>query len=113
MQDKFLIARSMKKFLLSIDQMIVNLPRSERVMKDRFINDALDILELIYTTNYSDLEIRKDLQIKILGKIGMLDYYLERAYMNHYISERVCFEKSNELLNINKMVLSWIRESKS
>ena len=112
MQDKFMIAKAMKKFLLSIDKMIVNLPRSERIMKDRFINDALDILELLYTTNYAEIDARHDLQVKILGKVGMLDYYLERAYMNHYISEKICFEKTNELLKINRMIIGWIRESK-
>ena len=34
----------------------------------------------------------------------MLDYYLERIYNNHYISERVYFDKTNELLKINKIV---------
>ncbi len=113
MQEKFIIVREIKKFIKSIEEMIINLPRKERVMKDRFMNDTLDLLEMIYIANHNDIENRKEIQIKILSKIGMLDYYIERIYNNHYISERVCFEKTNELLKINKMVVKWVRESKS
>ncbi len=113
MQENFLIARAMKNFLISIDRMIINLPRSERIMKDRFINDSLDTLEMIYIANNLDIEKRIGLQVKILGKISMLDYYLERSYINHYISEKVCFQKADELLKINKMIVRWMHGSKS
>ena len=43
----------MKNFIMSLDNIVVNYPRKENVIKDRLFNDSLDILYLIYKANYS------------------------------------------------------------
>lgn len=100
----------MKNFIMSLDNIVVNYPRKENVIKDRLFNDSLDILYLIYKANYSK---DKNIQIKILSKISMLDFYLERSLKNKYISEKQCLKKSNQLFTITKMVHGWIKSDKS
>ena len=109
--NDFLIVKNMKQFILSLDDIIVNYPRKENVIKDRLFNDSLDILYLIYKANYS--KDRRNIQIEILSKISMLDFYLERSLKNKYISEKQCLKKSNQLLTITKMVHGWIKSDKS
>lgn len=101
----------MKQFIMSLDNIIINYPRKENVIKDRLFNDSLDILYLIYEANYS--KDRRHIQIKILSKISMLDFYLERSLKKHYISEKECLKKANQLLTITKMVHGWIKSDKS
>ena len=106
MNDRFLVVKYVKEFIYSIDNLVVNYPRKEFVIKDRIMNDSLDILEMIYIANMSD---DKNLKIKILSKLSMLDFYLEKGFKNNIISEKVCKKKSNELSNISKLIYVWIR----
>ena len=46
--NNFLIIKEMKIFIRSIDNIIINYPRKELVIKNRLLNDSLDILENIY-----------------------------------------------------------------
>ena len=80
------------------------------VIKNRILNDSLDILEHIYLANYHKDSLKKrDIQMIILSKISMLDFYLERSYENKYISEKVCINKCNHLVKIIKMINNWIK----
>ena len=51
--------------------------------------------------------------MKLLSKISMLDFYLERSYLNKYISEKVFQNKCNQLNRITKMIYGWIKENES
>lgn len=111
MNDRFLVVKYMKSFICSLDNMIVNFPRKDFVIKNKIISDSLDILELIYLGN--SMEDNKKIKLKILSKLSMLDFYLERSYKNKVISEKVFNKKSNELAHITKLIYGWIRsESK-
>ncbi len=102
----------MKKFVLGLEVMLTNFPRKDFLNKDMIYKDALKILELVYTANeIDDREKKKDLQIEILSKLNMLDFYLERAYKKRYINEKQCLAKSNELEQISRMVYKWIKNS--
>lgn len=109
--NEFLIVKNMKQFIMSLGNIIINYPRKEHVFKDRLFNDSLDILYLIYEANYS--KNKRNIQVKILSKISMLDFYLEISLKNKYISEKECLKKSNQLLTITKMVHGWIKSDKS
>lgn len=106
MNEKFLIVKYVKEFIYSIDNLVINFPRKDFVIKDRIINDSLDILEMIYIANSNnDIELK----YRILSKLSMLDFYLERSYKNGIISERVCMKKSKELEHISKLLYGWLR----
>jgi len=110
MNDRFLVVRHIKEFIYSIDELVVNFPRKDFVIKDRIVNDVLDILELVYIAN---IDNNKELKIKILSKLSMLDFYLERSYKNNIISEKVLKKYSNKLASITKLIYGWLRsESK-
>jgi len=110
MNDRFLVVRHIKEFIYSIDELVVNFPRKDFVIKDRIVNDGLDILELVYIAN---IDNNKELKIKILSKLSMLDFYLERSYKNNIISEKVLKKYSNKLASITKLIYGWLRsESK-
>ena len=80
------------------------------VIKNRLMSNSLDILEYIYLANYNkDIGKRIDIQMKILSKISMLDYYLERSYNNKYIREKMCISKCNQLNLITKLIYKWIK----
>lgn len=111
MNNEFQIVKNMKIFINSIDNIVINYPKKELIIKNRLLNDSLDILELIYLANYhKDIEKRTDLQKQILSKISMLDFYLERSYKNKYISEKICINKCNQLNRITKMIYGWIKD---
>ena len=84
--DKFLIVKYMKQFILSLDEIVINYPNKEMVIKNRLHSDSLDILEYIYQANIEEeLDKKKYYQNKILSKISMLDLYLEKSYKKKYI----------------------------
>ena len=112
--EKFLIIKNIKKFILGLEVILVNFPKKEFLTKDMIYRDALKILELIYTANeIDDLNEKKSIQIEILSKINMLDFYLERAYKRKYINEKQCMFKSNELEQITKMIYKWIKSERA
>lgn len=106
--EKFLIIRNIKKFILGLETLLITFPKKDTFTKDRVYNDALELIEYVTLANY---EKRKDFKttykIKALSKINKLDFYLERAYKLKYISEKQLLNKSKELSNINKMIYSW------
>lgn len=108
MNDKFLIVKHIKEFIMSINDIVINYPRKEFVIKDRIMNDSLDILELVYNANYTKGDT-SDKKIQILTKLSMLDFYFERSYKLKIISEKVCIKKCSELTNIRKMIYGWMK----
>ena len=108
MNDRFLIAKHIKEFIMSINDIAINFPRKEFVIKDRIMNDCLDILELVYNANYTK-DDTSDKKIQILSKLSMLDFYFERSYKLKILSEKVCIKKCAELTNIRKMIYGWMR----
>lgn len=111
MKDNFLLPKEIKLFLESLDEMIVNLPRKEQLIKNRFYQDSYDLLELVYLANQVNGKERIKYQKNMLSKISMIDYYLERCFKNKYISEKQALSKSRHLLKINKMICGWIHGS--
>ena len=106
--EKFLIIKNIKKFILVLESLLVTFPKKDTFSKDRVYNDALELIEYVTLANY---EKRKDMkvtyQIKALGKINKLDFYLERAYKLKYISEKQLLSKADEVGKINKMIYAW------
>lgn len=110
--EKFLIIKDIKNFILGLESLLVNFPKKDTFTKDRVYNDALEVIELITLANYDKrLDYKRTYQIKALAKLNKLDFYLERAYKLKYISERQLLNKSNELAKINKMIYSWCKNN--
>ena len=107
MNDRFNIAIKVKKFIFMVDDLVINYPKKDYVIKDRLLNTCYDLLELIYRANYSN---DKDCY---LSKISIIDFCLEESYNKKIISERKLLNYTNFLKEITKMVYGWIDDNKA
>ena len=108
--NEFRIITHLKKFILSLDDILINFPKKEKVLKDKIKETSYEVLELVQYTNLITDKI--DYQYQIISKLSMLDFYFEEALKKNYISEKMCRNKGNELLEITKMVYGWIKNGK-
>ncbi len=110
MNDRFNIAIKVKKYIFMIDELIINYPKKDYVLKDRLKSSCYNLLEYIYRANYS--KDKYSYQMDILTNISMIDFYLEESYHKKIISERKLLNYTNKLEEITKMVYGWIDEDK-
>lgn len=110
--NDFKIVKNIKLFIYSLDNIVINIPNKDKVIKEKLYNTSYDILYLVYRCNYKS-ENKNEYYKDILSNISMLDFYLERGLKNKYINNKVCEKLSNNLLIIMKMIYGWIKsESK-
>lgn len=109
--EKFQLVIKMKKFIFYLDDILVNYPKKEYVLKDAIMKDSLKVLELIYEAN-SSID-RNNYLDKISSKLSMLDFYFEKSYKNKYISKKVFDKIIFELTTIMKMLYGWIKYDRS
>ena len=108
--ERFNLIIKVKKFIFMIDEIIVNYPKKDYVLKDRLLNTCYDLLEFIYLANYSN--DKKDYKFNILTYISIIDFCLEESLNKKIISERKLLSISKSLEEITKMVYGWLDESK-
>lgn len=108
MNNDFKILKYIKEFIIMLDDYLLNYPKKYFELRNRLVNDSYELLELVYLANYTEKEKRKEVQIKILMKINIIDFYIEQSYKKKVISEKQSIKISNNLLIINKMIYKWI-----
>ena len=106
MNNRFNIAIKVKKFIFLIDELIINYPKKDYVLKDRLLNTCYDLLKLIYIANYSN--DKENYKFDILTNISIIDFCLEESYSKKIISEKKLNQVANKLEEITKMVYGWI-----
>ncbi|MDD7131791.1 MAG: four helix bundle protein [Firmicutes bacterium] len=110
--NDFMIVKNIKLFIYNLDNIVVNIPNRDKLIKDRLYNTSYEVLHLVYRCNYNSNK-KEEYYKDILSNISMLDFYLERCLKNKYISSRSCEKLSKDLLKITKMIYGWIKsESK-
>ena len=110
MQDKLLIATRVKKTREYIEKVLINYPQSEIILKNKIISSCYDLLELVYRANI----FKKTIYMKeILVKIRMIEYYIKTSLDKKVISYKKYENIGNNLLEINKMINSWIKNEKN
>ena len=111
-EEKFKLAVLLKKFILDSEDLLLNVPRKDYYNRDRFRDDITDILYLVYLANNTKYKDKRlSLQEEILARLSMIDFYLERAYLYKYISEKQLYNFSSKLEVIIKVVKSWIKSN--
>ena len=106
--DKFIIARYIKDFIKMLDDYLLNYPKKYFELRNRLVSDSYELLELVYLANYTSISDRKNIQLKSLMKINIIDFYIEESYKKKIISEKQGIRLSNSLMIINKMLHKWI-----
>ncbi len=106
-EEKFIVAKHIKEFIMMLDDYLINYPRKYYELRNRLVNDSYELLEIIYTANYMEVEERKSLQVKGIMKISLIDFYIEQSFKKRIISEKQSIRLSKKLLNINKLLRSW------
>lgn len=104
MNNNFKIELKLKDFILDLDDILINFPKREYILKDKIEKTSLDILELIFLVNNT---LDKSYLDIILSKISMLDFYLEKSYKKKYINKKLLERKIYELTIITKMIYGW------
>ena len=104
MNNNFKIELKLKDFILDLDDILINFPKREYILKDKIEKTSLDILELIFLVNNT---LDKSYLDIILSKISMLDFYLEKSYKKKYINKKLLERKIYELTTITKMIYGW------
>ena len=110
MQNKLLIASKVKKTIQYLDKTLINCPNREYILKNNIIKTSYNILELTYKANiHKNITYMKD----IIVQINMLEYYIKISLDKKIISYKKYEYIGNYLLEINKMIKSWIYGEKS
>ena len=108
MNNKFLLANEIKKFILSLDSILINYPKKDIIIKKRIINTLFELLELVYLANNKTYD-KINIKYECLSKISMIDFYFEYSYKKNYISLKKLNSYLFSLTKINKMLYGWIR----
>lgn len=110
MQDKLLIATKTKKTIEYIEKAVCNFPNTQYILKNKIINTCYEFLELVYKANiHKDTFFMKD----AIVKIRMLEYYIKISLENKFISFKKYENIGKYLLEINKMIVSWVEFEKN
>ena len=111
-EDKFKLVTKIKSFILKKEKMLENIPRYDFYNRDRFREDITEILHLVYLANSIDnTEDKKKYQQDIFSRLSMIDFYLERAYIHKYISEKQLYKYSYKLEEIIKITKGWMNSN--
>lgn len=108
---EFYVLSRIKGICSSVDGICINIPKKEYVVRDRILSDCLDIMELVMYANYNrDKGIRVDCKYRILSKIGMLNFYLERIYKKGVLNKKDFDKLIREISELTKMIYGWIKD---
>lgn len=108
-KDNLIIGRVVRKTIRYIEKNIDNFPNNFIVLKNRIIECCYNILEYTYRANiFQDINDKKE----IVVKIGMLNFYLEEALNKKLISKKRFESYINHIMEIDKMVRSWLTYEK-
>ena len=107
--ENLIIARQARKTLRFIEKNTENFPNKYYVLKNRIIETCYNILEWIYRANV--LQNKEDKK-EICVQIQMLNFYLEEALRKEILSNKKFLRYTGHLLELDKMVRSWITYEK-
>ena len=111
-EDKFKLVTKIKTFILESEKILENIPRYDFYNRDKFRDDITEVLHLMYLANtITNIEDKKKYQQDIFSRLSMIDFYLERAYVYKYISEKQLYNYSKKLEEIIKMTKGWMNSN--
>ncbi len=107
MKDNLKVITNIKKTILYLDKIIINMPNCDIVLKDNLKKSMYNVLEYAYMAS-----LDSKYKLFIISKIKMVDFYLKISFEKKYISYKKYERVSNYLLEILKMVYGWLNYEK-
>ena len=108
--DKLLIIKKFKLFMINCESILQNIPKKDFIGREMFYKECSSTLELMfYTNNLKNIELKQETISRIIAKISLIDFYIERLYKLKHISFKACRKMINELNEITKMLSGWIK----
>ena len=111
--DKFLLVIEIKKFIISLEDILINFPKKDYILKSKIELILYDLLEDIYMANYLFKEERINKLFICLTKIKMLDFYINVCFKKKIISYKKFINICSILNNIVKLIYGFINYEKS
>ena len=113
MNNNFNLLNKMKKTNLYIESLIKNFQKKEFVLKNNLEKSMFKTIELIFTYNVQATFRLKEKYLKdLMVELSMLNYYIELAYEQKYISKHQRDVVGRYLIEIRKMVFGVIQNEK-
>lgn len=99
--EKFKIIQFVRELILMIDKDMDNFPKKDIEIKNRIRKNSYDILELVYEANTAiEIEYKKNLLLKMLAKIKVVDFLLNLSYDKQIITAKKLLKKNSDLQEI-------------
>lgn len=96
--------------MINCESILQNIPKKDFIGREVFYKECSSTLELMfYTNNLKNAEFKQETIAKIIAKISLIDFYIERLYKLKHISFKACSKMINELNEITKMLYGWIK----
>ena len=108
--DKLIVIKRIKEFCFDVDAIVINFPKKEFLIKERILNDVLDILESVVYINY--IKSESDVisyKFKLLTKISILNFYLEYLVHKNIINKKIFNKLGRELNEISRLIYGWLK----
>ena len=95
--NDFKIVKNIKLFIYSIDNIVINIPNKDRVIKERLYNTSYDILYLVYRCNYKINNGKVGFPLNTINKVINI---LENNSVSYIVKENM--EDVNKKMHGNK-----------
>lgn len=106
--EKFKVVDFIRMFIKSLNKYLKEFPKSEREIKWRIKNTSYEMLELAYEANSSDVINDKiSIMNKVLAKAKLIDFLLDMATENGFISVKRYTKMADRLCDIEKYARGW------
>jgi len=104
-----ILERIKETYLLWLN-IIPHMPKHNRyTIGERIENKFLDLLELTYTTYFSNREMKTNNIPKCILMLDVLKFLISVAWTNKLISHKQCEEIALKLDEIGKMLGGWLK----
>lgn len=108
--EKFKITQYIRELILLIDKEMDNFPKKDIELKNRIRSNSYDILELAYIANTaSDVEVKKDLILKIIAKLKLIDFLLNMSFDKAIITQKKYYKFGEKIDDISRFTTGWYK----
>lgn len=112
MNNDFKLIILVKDYILSLEDLLINIPNRDYYNKNAMRAYLDEILYLVYLiNNHRDKNIKINLKYVLLAKVNMLNFYIERYYKLKYISKKQVFQNAKKIEEITKVIYGWIKSN--